>query len=331
VPAGKTVLLANTPSYAGSHVTGFSTMVKGMVEGLAVSTTAHKLDVINLIPGYVEPSDMEEIKRLAAALGVRTITFPDTSNVLNGPMTGKFRMYPGGGVTVAELRAAGDSRATVALGPLASSAAAQALALKCHVPCEILELPIGLTATDKFIDTLRRVAGVSVPDSINRERGQLLDVMTDMHQYTYGKKVALAGDPDQLVALVDFLVTMDMQPIHIVSGTPGKKTLERMRPSLDKLGRPVNVKIPSDLYQLHQWIKQEPVDLIIGGTHCKYIARDEDTPLLRFGFPIVDRIGHQYFPTVGYKGGLRLLEKILGLVMDRQDRDAPEERFELVM
>jgi len=73
------------------------------------------------------------------------------------------------------------------------------------------------------------------------------------------------------------------------------------------------------------------VDLIIGGTHCKYIARDEDIPLLRFGFPIIDRVGHQYFPTVGYKGGLRLLEKILGLLMDRQDRDAPEERFELVM
>jgi nitrogenase molybdenum-iron protein beta chain len=232
---------------------------------------------------------------------------------------------------VAELRAAGDSRATVALGPLASSAAAQALALKCHVPCEILELPIGLTATDKFIDTLRRVAGVSVPDSINRERGQLLDVMTDMHQYTYGKKVALAGDPDQLVALVDFLVTMDMQPIHIVSGTPGKKTLERMRPSLDKLGRPVNVKIPSDLYQLHQWIKQEPVDLIIGNTYGKYIARDENIPFLRHGFPILDRVGHSYFPTVGYCGAMRLLEQILGVLMDKQDREAPEESFELVM
>jgi nitrogenase molybdenum-iron protein beta chain len=104
-----------------------------------------------------------------------------------------------------------------------------------------------------------------------------------------------------------------------------------MQPTLDKLGRPVNVKIPGDLYQLHQWIKQEPVDLIIGGTHCKYFARDEDIPLLRFGFPIIDRVGHQYFPNLGYKGGLRLLEKILGLLMDRQDRDAPEERFELVM
>ena len=331
VPEGKTVLLANTPSYAGSHVTGFSTMVKGMVTGLAASTTEAKLDVINIIPGYVEPSDMEEVKHLAAVLGVRTIVFPDTSGVLNGPMTGKFHLFPAGGVTVAELRAAGDSRATLALGPLASTAAAKALEVKCQVPCEILELPIGLSATDRFIDALRLLGGVGVPGSIERERGQLLDVMTDMHQYTYGRKVALAGDPDHLVALVDFLVTMDMQPIHIVSGTPGKNTLERMQPSLDRLGRPVNVKIPGDLYQLHQWIKQEPVDLIIGGTHCKYFARDEDIPLLRFGFPIVDRVGHQYFPNVGYKGGLRLLEKILGLLMDRQDRDAPEERFELVM
>jgi len=331
VPNGKVVLYANTPSYAGSHVTGFSTMVRGMVDGLSTSTTPAKKDVINIIPGYVEPCDMEEIKRITSAMGVKTILFPDTSNVLNGPMTGKFRMYPSGGTTVEDLRATGDSRATLALGPMASSAAAKLLDKKCKVPCEILELPIGISATDKFIDTLRRMAGVSVPESLNRERGQLLDVMTDMHQYTYGKKVALAGDPDQLVALVDFLVTLDMQPIHIVSGTPGKKTQERMQKSLDKLGRPVNVKIPGDLFQLHQWIKQEPVDLIIGGTHCKYFARDENIPLLRFGFPIVDRVGHQYFSTLGYKGALRLLEKILSLLMDRQDQTAAEDSFELVM
>ena len=331
VPEGKVVLLANTPSYVGSHVTGFSTMVKGMVDGLSTSTAATKLDVLNLIPGYVEPSDMEELKRLTGLLGVKTILFPDTSSVLNGPMTGKFSMYPSGGTTIEQLRATGDSKATVALGPLASAAAAHALEKKCQVPPTILELPIGLTATDKFIDAVRRIAGVDVPELINQERGQLLDVMTDMHQYTYGRKVAIAGDPDHIVSLVDFLVTLDMQPIHIVSGTPGKATEQRLQEALKKVGRPVNVKIPGDLYQLHQWIKQEPVDLIIGGTHCKYFARDEDIPLLRFGFPIVDRIGHQYFPNVGYKGGLRLLEKILNIIMDRQDRDAPEESFELVM
>ncbi|MBE0582721.1 MAG: nitrogenase molybdenum-iron protein subunit beta, partial [Desulfofustis sp.] len=47
--------------------------------------------------------------------------------------------------------------------------------------------------------------------------------------------------------------------------------------------------------------------------------------------PILDRQGHQHFPTVGYLGGLRLLEKILDALLDRQDRDAPESRFELVL
>jgi nitrogenase molybdenum-iron protein beta chain len=42
-------------------------------------------------------------------------------------------------------------------------------------------------------------------------------------------------------------------------------------------------------------------------------------------------VGHSYFPTVGYLGAMRLAEKILSAFMDRQDRDAPEESFELTM
>ncbi|WP_005034270.1 nitrogenase molybdenum-iron protein subunit beta [Holophaga foetida] len=331
IPAGKVVINTSTPSYVGSHITGFSNMVKSMVTSLSESTKPGKDNVVNIIPGFVDPSDMEEIKRLAGELGVKTILFPDTSNVVNGPMTGKFHMYPAGGTTIEELRATGDSKATLALGPSASGAAAKALDTKCKVPCQELELPIGLQATDRFVDALRKVAGVTVPESINRERGQLLDMMTDMHQYTYGRKVAIAGDPDHLVSLVEFLVSLDMKPIHIVTGTPGKKIAPRFKASLEKMGRPGNLKAPGDLFHLHQWIKQEPVDLILGNTHCKYIARDEDTPLVRVGFPIIDRVGHQYMPTLGYRGAIRLLEKILSALMDRQDRDAPEESFELVM
>jgi len=42
-------------------------------------------------------------------------------------------------------------------------------------------------------------------------------------------------------------------------------------------------------------------------------------------------VGHQHFPITGYRGALRLMEQILSVLMDRQDRDAPEESFELVM
>jgi nitrogenase molybdenum-iron protein beta chain len=78
VPPGKHIIHANTPSYIGSHVTGFSSMVKGIVTYLA-ETTGRKRNQVNIIPGWVEPSDMRELRRLARAMGVNPNIFPDTS------------------------------------------------------------------------------------------------------------------------------------------------------------------------------------------------------------------------------------------------------------
>ncbi|WP_461208579.1 nitrogenase molybdenum-iron protein subunit beta [Desulfocurvus sp. DL9XJH121] len=330
IPAGKEVIYANTPSYVGSHVTGFSNMVKGMVN-LAVST-GHKNGKVNVIPGWVEPADMEEIKRMAALVGVDITLFPDTSGVLNGPLSGEYHMFPEGGVTIKELKGSGDAIGTLALGEWCSSEAARLLDTKFKVPCKVLDMPFGLKATDRFIDALRIIAGVSVPEDITRERGQLVDMISDMHQYFYHKRVALAGDPDQMIALTEFLCSIDMCPAYVVTGTPGKKFEKRIKEITADMPCEVKVKCGqgADMFLLHQWIKNEPVDLIISNSYGKYIARDEDIPMVRFGFPITDRVGHQYFPTVGYKGGIRLLEMILGRLLDRTDRDAPEQSFELV-
>lgn len=330
VPEGKYVIHTNTPSYVGSHVTGFANMTRSMVEYFSENTGVRK-EQFNIIPGWVEPADMREIKRLAKEMGVKIVLFPDTSNVLDAPQTGTHQFYPKGGVTIPELKSTGDSRATIALGQFASAPAAEALDAKCKVNCEILDLPIGLEATDRLINTLHTLNGVNVPDSITEERGRLVDIITDMEQYFYHKKVALFGDPDQLIALTEFLVTLDMKPVHIVTGTPGKRFEERIRGILKDAVPGANVRQAGDMFLLHQWIKNEPVDLLIGNTYGKYIARDEDIPFIRFGFPILDRIGHSYFPVVGYQGGIRLLEKILNAFMDRQDRDASETNFELVM
>jgi nitrogenase molybdenum-iron protein beta chain len=335
IPAGKLVIHTNTPSYIGSHVTGFANMVKSMVDYLAVNTgTRHQS--INLIPGWVEPADMRELKRLAHEMGIKIIMFPDTSDVLDTPLTGKYVMYPKGGATLEDIRLAGDARATIALGNTTSGPAAKLLDTKCKVPCSILDLPIGLPATDRFIDRLRCLGGVSVPDTINEERGRLLDLMSDMHQYTYGKTVALAGDPDQLVSLTEFLISLDMKVKYIVTGTSGKNFIrnisEVIKDSTQANGiEETKVGCPGDLFLLHQWIKQEKVDLLMANTYGKYIARDENLPFVRFGFPILDRIGHSYFPTLGYTGAIRLIEKILAALMDRQDAESPVEKLELVM
>lgn len=330
IPADKYIIHANTPSYIGSHVTGFANMVKSMVKYFSL-TTGVKDNKVNIIPGWVEPSDMREIKRLASEMGVASIIFPDTSEIMDRPQNGKFDMYRTGGTTIDELRATGDSLATLALGHDASVPAGELLNAKCKVKLYELDIPIGLAATDRFIKTLSEAANVEVPESIERERGRLVDILTDNEQYFYNKRVALYGDPDQLIPLCEFLVDIGMQPVYVVTGTPGKYFDERMAEVLK--GIP-DVKFrqgaQADMFLLHQWIKNEPVDLLIGNTWGKYISRDENIPLIRFGFPIMDRVGHSYFPNVGYMGAIRLVEKLLNALLDERDRKAPEEKFELM-
>lgn len=332
IPEGKHVIYANTPSYVGSHITGYSTMVKNMV-GLFAENTGKTSPFVNIACGWVEPSDMREIKYLASQLGARIILFPDTSDVLDAPQTGKLQFYPKGGVTIDELKMTGDSKHTISLGYFCCEPAGKELDAKCGVPFSTLDLPIGVNATDRLVMELAEKAGVEIPEEVTDDRGRLVDIITDMQQYFHGKKVALWGDPDQLIPLAEFLVDIDMKPVYIVSGTPGKYFEKRIREIVEPSVPELKVKngAQADMFLIHQWIKNEPVDLLIGNTYGKYIARDEDIPFVRFGFPILDRIGHSYFPSVGYRGGMRLLEKILCVLMDRQDRDAPEEAFELVM
>lgn len=331
IPEGKFVIYCNTPSYVGTHITGYSNQVAAMVKFFSTATPKKK-NVVNLVAGWMEPSDMREIKRLAKEMEARTIMFPDMTGVLDTPLNGKYHMYPDGGTTIPELRATGDSKFTIGLGQYCTEDACIKLENKCKVKFEVVDIPIGLKATDRFLMSLSRHANLPIPDSITEERGQLIDLIADNDKYLYGKRVALWGDPDTLIPLTEFLVSLDMKPVYIVSGTPGKPFDERMSEILKDIPE---AKFMSgeraDMFRLHQWIKQEGVDLLIGNTYGKYIARDEDTPFIRFGFPIADRSGHNYFPKTGYVGATNLVIQILNAFMDHQDRTCPEEKVEFQM
>jgi len=330
VPAGKLVVHTSTPSFKGSHVTGFANMTASFIQYMS-QNTGKKLNQVNILPGFVEPSDMAEIKRITAEMGIKIVMLPDTSEVVNAPMDGKFHMYPKGGTKRDDIVSTGDSKFTVALGRVASLPAAKLLDTKCKVPFEILDMPLGIRGTDAMIDLLHKTTGVSVPESIMTERGQLVDAMTDMEQYTYKKKVALIGDPDLLVGLVSFLTELDMEISVVLTGTPSGPKFERRIKEIAGEKTIVKAGLNADMFLFHQLVKETKPDLLMGNSYVKYMSRDLDIPLIRVGFPIYDRIGHQYFPTVGYRGALHLYEKILSALMDRIDRDTLEEKFDLIM
>ncbi|MDS0526895.1 nitrogenase molybdenum-iron protein subunit beta [Clostridium sp. SHJSY1] len=331
IPEGKYMVHTNTPSYVGSHINGFSNMVTGFIKYLSKSTGTSNGKMC-VIPGFVNPGDMREMKRLLKLMGVDFTMIPDTSGVVDAPMTGKYELYPKGGTKVEDIIALGDCEKTLAVGGFASEAGAIELENSFKIPYKKLYMPIGIGSTDDFVMELSKFSKEQVPYEIEEERGQLVDIMVDSHPYYSGKTVAIYGDPDIVIGLTKFVLELGMIPKYVITGTPGNAFEVEVKSLFEQFGIEGCIcKQASDLFELHQWIKNDKVDLLLGGTHGKYIARAEDIPLVRAGFPIMDRYVHSYMPLVGYRGAMRLLELILNALMDRKDRDCEEKDMELVM
>lgn len=331
VPEGKVVVHTNTPSYVGSHINGFSNMMMGFMNYLT-GNTGECNGKTAIFPGWVNPGDIRELKRMTSLMKVPATFFPDQSDVLDAPMTGKYNYYPDGGTTIEEIKGLGDSASLIALGTIIGAEPAELLKKKWKVPYSLLPMPVGVTFTDQYIMSLQKQSKSEIPAELEAERGRLVDLMLDSHQYTYQKKVAVFGDPDIVIGLTSLVLEMGMIPKYVITGTQKSQFTKQVENLFDNYGMvDCIVKSNADLFDLHQWIKNEPVDLMIGTTYGKQIARAEDISFVRAGFPVLDRYGGTLMPVVGYSGGIRYVEKITNSLMDRYDHDCADEDFEIVM
>jgi len=319
------VVIASTPSYVGSHITGYDNAVKAIVQSFARKSKPN--GKLNVIPGFVDPGDIREIKRILTIMGVPHIIFPDTTDVFDAPLSpDSGGLYPPGGTTIPDLIDAGNSRATIALGRTAGASGAVVLKGKFCIPAVIGPMPIGIRNTDTFVMSVSSLMGVPIPAGIEDERGRLVDMMTDAHLHFHAKSLAIFGDPDIVIGLLSLAVEMGMNPVFALTGTPDKKFAEevhKVAPSCEA--------IIGDTFLLHQKIKNRPVDMLIGNTFGKLIARSEDIPLVRVGFPITDRANMHYFPIIGYAGAARLVEMIGNTFLERRDRDSDDTHFEMIL
>jgi nitrogenase molybdenum-iron protein beta chain len=123
-----------------------------------------------------------------------------------------------------------------------------------------------------------------------------------------------------------------MVPKYVITGTPKEEFTRETVGLLKRYGNTdAIVKANADLFELHQLIQNEPVDLLLGGSYGKAIPKAENIPLVRDGFPILDRYAHSYLPLVGYTGMIRMVERITNTLLDRQDAVCADEDLELVM
>lgn len=314
------ILSVKTPSYIGNHTTGFDNFLTEIANNLPErrKKKGETNGKINVIPGWVNPGDIRELKHMLREMGLHGVWLTDYSETLDGGYYEPRPHFARGGTTIEELRSSSKSLATVALQRHVGGEAAHIYERRYNVPAHVLTMPIGLANTDALVDTLTEITDHPVPETLQVERARLLDALVDTHMFTTGLRVALYGDPDLLEGLVGLVAEMGMTPAYVLTAADNGSWGERMVELSEELGVESEIILKGDLHELHKRIKARPVDLLIGHSKGKFIADAERIPLLRVGFPVEDRFGYHRRAIVGYNGAIALVDEITNLIFERK-------------
>ncbi|MHB8761587.1 MAG: nitrogenase molybdenum-iron protein subunit beta [Coriobacteriia bacterium] len=323
IPEDLPVPYAHTPSFAGSHLTGYDAMLRGILDALA--QPGEKTGRLNVIPGFDGYSgNLREIKRLLDAMGVQYTMLADYSDVVDSGNTGVYELYPVGGTPLSEAVDAVNARATVALQRWSTVKTGELVEKEWGQRFVVTGEPIGINATDAFLAEISQLTGVNVPPALETERARAVDAIVDSHPYVHNKRLALVGDPDLLLGLISFALEIGMKPVHVVC-TNGDKKFKKAAEALlasSPFGVEATVWTKKDLWHLRSLMFTEPVDLLVGPSNAKFLWKDTGTPFVRVGFPLFDR-HHLYRRTIlGYEGAVTLLMDFVNTVLDEMDRAA---------
>lgn len=308
------VIPASTPSYVGTHLTGYDNAMKALVETLAVKGEPN--NKINIITGIINPGDIREIKHMLRLLGIETIFLSDISDTLDTPIMrgGHKPMLPQGGTRISDIADSANSSGTVAICKTAGSAAVY-LQNKFNVPAIPGPAPVGVANCDRFVENVTRLVGKATTPEIENERGRLVDSMVDVHHYMFGRRVAIFGDPGIVSGIVRFCAEVGMAPTVAMTATKHRDFAPDIKAVNSEYGTDTQILEGTDLYEFHEFVKIQGAELIVGNSKGKDIADDENIPLVRVGFPVYDRVGVYRYPILGYRGSIYLLDLMTNAIL----------------
>ncbi len=313
---------AHTPSFVGSHITGYDNMMQGTMQQLTEGMKGETKDRINIIPGFeTYIGSIRSVKNIVESFGADYIMLGDHSDQWDMP-AGEYSMFAGG-TKIADAKDCINSKATLSLQKYSTTKTMKMVTKRWKQKESANLNPIGLKGTDEFVMKLAELTGKEVPANLKTERGRLVDAMQDSYPYMHGKKFAIWGDPDFLIGMVSFLIEMGAEPTHVLCNNAPRGWEEEMRALLDTspAAADLNVWAGKDLWHMRSLLYTEPVDFMIGNSYGKELMRDTGTPLIYIGFPIFDRHHLHRYSISGYDGALNLLTWITNKVLDQLDEE----------
>jgi nitrogenase molybdenum-iron protein NifN len=304
------VVPVNSPDFTGCLESGYALAVKAVLETLLPEKSANvgkRKKQINILAGsFLTPGDVEHLKELIEAFGLRPLVLPDIGDSLDGHLT-EVDTSPVtlGGTPVSDISSMGESIATLVLGNSLNEAA-DFLKTQTGVPDYRFDSLMGLDAVDSFVAALAEISGKPVPEKIERQRAQLQDAMVDCHFMLGFARVAIAADPDLLYGMARLVTGMGCEVVAAVAPA---------RASILSAVDTAQVGI-GDLEDLEITAKRNGAQLVISNSHAVETSRRLGVPLLRAGFPQYDLLGGYQRLWVGYRGTRQALFDLSNLMTE---------------
>jgi nitrogenase molybdenum-iron protein NifN len=319
--AATAVVPVNTPDYSGCLESGFALAVEAIIDTLVPDSSGSCLagqrprQVNVLASSMLTPGDIEAIKAWIEAFGLQPLVLPDIGDSLDGHLVDQDTSpLTLGGTPTGDLATLGEAAATVVIGR-SLQRAADLLKTRSGVPDYRFDHLLGLDACDAFTLALANISGQPVPASVDRQRAQLQDAMVDTHFMTGFLRVAIAGDPDLLLALSQFLHGVGAEIVAAVASARSEVLAELPAASV-RIG---------DLEDLEREARTHRAQLVVANSHAVASAERLQLPLLRAGFPQYDWVGGYARTWVGYRGARQALFDVANLFLGNH-HDTPVHR-----
>ncbi|MEV5409630.1 nitrogenase iron-molybdenum cofactor biosynthesis protein NifN [Thermopolyspora sp. NPDC052614] len=327
-PDAPLIVGVSTPDFRGGLSDGWSAALEALVQAIpldpldparraagdaaggAAGERRSEPEPLAVLAGpALTAADLDELADLVRGFGLAPVPVPDLSGSLDGHLAAEWSPLTTGGTTLGDLRRLGEAGAVLVAGATAAPAGD---ALAARTGARVLRHPhlCGLARMDALVAELMEHTGAPAPAQARRWRSRLADGLLDTHFVLGGVRVAIAGEPEQLVATGSLLRDAGAEIVAAVSPTPAPVLAEA----------PWDEIVVGDLADLDERAAEAGAELIVASSHGRAIADRLGAAHLCLGFPVYDRLGPQLRGTAGYRGSLHLLLDAANLLLDHRDR-----------
>jgi nitrogenase molybdenum-iron protein alpha/beta subunit/MoaA/NifB/PqqE/SkfB family radical SAM enzyme len=313
-----------TGGYMGTQYEGYFSAVYSIVKYTEMKP--EKNNKINVITGPLSPADTRYLKSLLDAFELDYVLLPDISKSLDGGFTTSYSRLPKSDTTIEDVKDMGGARITLELTSFMEERMSVGFYLheKYGVPYERLDLPVGMKATDLLIKRLAQLSGKKVPKNLIEERKRVLDAMIDSHKHNAEGRVAIFGEPDFAYGMANLCLENGIMPRVIAVGTKCKELKQKLEEKVAALAEKLHIKEylivdETDFEDIQRHCLTYNVNMMIGSSDARRIEDKTGIPLVRCAFPVHDRIGGQRIKTIGYTGGIGLLDQFTNTLLEQKE------------